>query len=99
MAEAGSVTSTKCSSQPSRHKTPPAAAGVTILTRTAVVLPWFLRAKPGKRRRGSGHRCSESGRFPTDCPERLPGPEDSGSGKSWFEPRRGNSSQRGSLRE
>ena len=32
-----------------------------------------------------------SGPFPTGCPKCLPGREDSGSGESWFEPRRGNS--------
>jgi hypothetical protein len=60
----------------------------------AVVLPEFLRANPGKLRQGSGHRCSGSGRIPTSCRKSLPGREDSGSGESWFEPRRGNSKVR-----
>jgi hypothetical protein len=57
---------------------------------SASVLQAFLRASPGITFRTCGRRCLAGNHLRTWCPPNKPARLGSGSGESWFDPRRGN---------
>src|SRR3989475_12203921 len=59
------------------------------------ILQAFLRASPGIAPRACGRRCLAGNHLRTWCPPNKPARLDSGSGESWFDPRRGNATRDG----
>jgi len=55
------------------------------------ILQAFLRTDPGIAPRACGRRCLAGNHLRTWCPPNKPAGLGSGSGESWFDPRRGNS--------
>src|SRR6266702_1681931 len=60
----------------------------------ASVLQAFLRTNPGITFQACGRRCLAGNHLRTWCPPNKPARLGSGSGESWFDPRRGNSNGR-----
>ena len=82
------------------------ASSITLLTScpesraelSTSILQAFLRTRADPFARPTGRRCSSGRHLRTRCLPKLPSGRRSGSGESWFEPRRGNQSRSEVLR-